>query len=256
MIVDISGGATLTVPDAGDRYLSVMVVNQDHYINRVIHSAGDHELTVEEFDTPYVALAARVLVDPADPDDLAAVNALQDQFSVHAGTETPFAMPDYDESSFTATRHALLELARGLGGFDHAFGTKADVEPVRHLIGTAAGWGGLPEHEAFYVNVEPRLPVGEYQLTVGDVPADAFWSISLYNADGFFEPNDHNVNNINSMTAQRGDDGSVTINFGGCGDGRPNCLPIMEGWNYLIRMYRPRPEVLDGTWTFPSICNP
>ena len=28
-IVDISSGATVTVPDAGDRYLSVMVVNQD-----------------------------------------------------------------------------------------------------------------------------------------------------------------------------------------------------------------------------------
>src|SRR4051812_36641949 len=45
-IVDISRGATLSVPDAGDRYLSVMVVNEDHYINRVIHSPGEHELTV------------------------------------------------------------------------------------------------------------------------------------------------------------------------------------------------------------------
>jgi hypothetical protein len=34
-IVDISAGARLSVPDAGRRYLSVMVVNQDHYVNRV-----------------------------------------------------------------------------------------------------------------------------------------------------------------------------------------------------------------------------
>jgi len=48
-------------------------------------------------------------------------------------------------------------------------------------------------------------------------------------------------------------DGSVTINFGGCGDGRPNCLPIMGGWNYVIRLYRPRAEILNGSWSFPAI---
>ena len=58
-MVDISAGATLTIPDAGAGYVSVMVINQDHYINRVLHQPGVHELTVDEFDTPYV------LVGPA-----------------------------------------------------------------------------------------------------------------------------------------------------------------------------------------------
>jgi hypothetical protein len=252
-IVDITDAATLSVPDAGDRYLSVMVVNQDHYINRVIHQPGEHTLSIDEYDTQYVLLAARILVDPTDPTDVAEVNALQDQFVLRCGTQEPFVVPDSDEASFTATRQALLELARGLGGFDHAFGRRDDVNPVRHLIGTAAGWGGLPESEAFYVNVEPHLPVGEYQLTVRDVPVDAFWSISLYNADGFFEPNDRNVNNVNSVTATPNDDGSITVHFGGSGDDRANLLTIMDGWNYLVRMYRPRPEILDGTWTFPTV---
>lgn len=250
-IVDIAGGATLTVPDAGDRYLSVMVVNQDHFINRVIHGAGDHELTVGEFDTQYVMLGVRILVDPTDPADLAVVGSLQDRLEVRAGAQTDFVMPDYDEVSFTATRQALLELARGLAGFDRAFGHCDAVDPVRHLIGTAAGWGGLPEHEAYYVNVEPHLPVGEYELTVGDVPVDAFWSISLYNADGFFEPNELNSNSVNSVTSVPNADGTITVRFGG--DGGPNCLPIMDGWNYLVRLYRPRPEILDGTWSFPGI---
>jgi hypothetical protein len=43
----------------------------------------------------------------------------------------------------------------------------------------------------------------------------------------------------------------VTVQFGGCADQEANCLPISPGWNYLVR-YRPRPEVLDGTWTFPE----
>ena len=44
-IVDISQGATLSIPDAGDRYLSVMVVNNDHYINDVLHAPGEYPLT-------------------------------------------------------------------------------------------------------------------------------------------------------------------------------------------------------------------
>lgn len=68
----------MRLPDAGDRYMSVMVVNEDHYINRVYHSGGTYELTVDEFDTPWVLVASRILVDPADPADIAAVNALQD----------------------------------------------------------------------------------------------------------------------------------------------------------------------------------
>ncbi len=35
-VVDVSGGLTLTVPDAGDRYVSAMIVNQDHYVTAVI----------------------------------------------------------------------------------------------------------------------------------------------------------------------------------------------------------------------------
>jgi hypothetical protein len=71
-VVDISRGATLTLPDAGRRYLSAMVVNQDHYINAVLHDAGEHALTVEVFDTGYVVVAIRILANPNDASDLAA----------------------------------------------------------------------------------------------------------------------------------------------------------------------------------------
>jgi len=55
------------------------------------------------------------------------------------------------------------------------------------------------------------------------------------------------------VTAKKNDDGSVTVHFGGCGDDRPNCLPITEGWNFLMRLYQPGPGALDGSWTLPSI---
>ncbi len=251
-IVDISQGATLSLPDAGGRYLSVMVVNNDHYINDVFHDAGEHELTVDRFDTDYVLVAARILVDPNDPADLEAVHALQDQIGLHARSARPFVMPAYDTASFDTTRGAVLTLSRGLNAFAGAFGRKDAVDPVKHLLGTASGWGGLPEQEAFYINVDPGFPTGEYQVTVGDVPVDGFWSISVYNADGFFQANDRNAYSLNNITAAPNDDGTITVHFGGCGDDRPNCIPITDGWNYTVRLYQPRPEVLDGSWTFPA----
>jgi hypothetical protein len=250
-IVDLSAGASVTIPDTGERYASVMVVNQDHYINRMFHRPGEHSLTVEEFDTPWVAVAARALVDPNDDADVRDVNALQDGLAVRAASAVPFSMPDYDVAALDSTRETLLELARGLRGFDHAFGPRSYVDPVRHLIATAAGWGGLPDQEASYISVEPKVPAGEYRLTLRDVPVDGFWSLSVYNADGYFESNERGAYSINNLTATPNADGSVTIHFGG-GDDRPNLLPIMDGWNYTVRLYRPRAEILDGSWTFPA----
>ena len=204
------------------------------------------------YDTDYVLVAVRTLVDPNDPADLDAVHALQDQMTLQARSARPFVMPDYDKASFDTTRDAVLTLARSVNAFDHAFGRKDDVDPIRHLLGTASGWGGLPEHEAFYVNVDPGFPMGEYKLTVGDVPVDGFWSISVYNAEGFLQPNDRNAYSVNNLTATPNQDGSITVHFGGCDDDRPNCLPIMDGWNYAVRLYRPRPEILNGSWAFPT----
>jgi hypothetical protein len=253
--VDVARGVKLTVPDAGDRYLSVMVVNQDHYINRVFHDAGEYDLSVDEFDTRYVHISVRILADPADAADIANANALQDQLGLQAGSSEPFEMRDYDQESWDQTRAAILQLGKG-EGFDvtvRAFGKKEIVHPVHHLICTAAGWGGLPETEAKYLTVYPNLPGdAEYKITVGDVPVDGFWSISVYNADGFFEQNDRNSYSFNNLTAKRDDDGSVTIHFGGADD-RSNLLPIMDGWNYTVRLYRPHPEILSGDWTFPEV---
>lgn len=251
-VVDISAGATITIPEYGERYVSVMVVNADHLVNGLFHDAGIHELTQERFESPHVMVAARVLVDPADPDDVAEVARIQDGFDIEAAAATPFASVDYDQESFARTRRALATLAGDLTDFTRMFGRRDEVDPIRHLIGTAAGWGGLPTSEAVYVGVDPRSPLGRYELTVADVPVDGFWSISVYNADGFFEPNDAGIYSVNSVTAVPDDDGSITVRFGDHPVETPNCIPITDGWNYLVRLYRPRQDVLDGTWSFPT----
>lgn len=251
-IVDISQGATVTLPDTAGRYLSVMVVNGEHYIHRVFRGEGTNELPVADHGTDYVCLVARTFVDPADPADVARVNELQDQLRFDMASDRPYTHPDYDEASLTATRDALLLLTRGVHDTDHMFGAPHDVEPVRHLLGTASGWGGLPSSEAYYyMEVEPR-EVGHYTLTFQDVPVDAFWSVSVYNRDGYFEPNPFGSYSVNSVTAHAEPDGSVVVNLAPDGAGLRNHLYVMDGWNYALRLYRPRPEVLDRSWTPPT----
>ena len=145
-------------------------------------------------------------------------------------------------------------LARHLPDLRNAFGTKAQVDPVRHLIATATAWGGNPDKDAIYLNVTPGKNDGTtvYKLKVRDVPVDGFWSITVYNKDGYLQKNDLDAYSLNNTTAKRDADGSVTVQFGGCDGSIANCLPITPGWNYMVRLYCPRPEILNGTWKFPE----
>lgn len=254
-VVDLAQPARLTLPDANGRYLSAMVVNEDHYINRVTHEPGEHVLSSDEHGSRYVFVAVRILVNPDDPGDVAAVARLQDGLAIDAVAQESFVMPDYDTESLDSTRKALLELARGLNRFDRAFGAREDVDPVRHLIGCAAGWGGLPSSEAAYIGVDPGVPPGDYELVFAEVPVDAFWSVSVYNARGYFEPNEKGLYTVNSVTGRRNDDGSVTVRFVATDEGElpANAIVTPSGWNYLIRLYRPRAEIAEGRWSPPTL---
>ncbi|MFI0848035.1 DUF1254 domain-containing protein [Mesorhizobium sp. IMUNJ 23232] len=250
-----AGPVTITLPDAGDRFMSMQVINEDHYVPEVNYGAGSYTLDKQKVGTRYVLVAIRTLVDPADAEDVKRVHALQDAIKVdQPGGPGKFEAPAWDQASQKKVRDALLVLSSTLPDFKKAFGTKEEVDPVRHLIGSAAAWGGNPDKDAIYLNVTPAGNDGAtvYKLDVKDVPVDAFWSVSLYNAEGYYEKNPYNAYSVNNITAKKGDGGAVTIQFGGCDGKVANCLPIMEGWNYTVRLYRPRAEILGGKWTFPE----
>jgi hypothetical protein len=212
-IVDISEGGTVTVPEADGRYMSVMLINEEHCLNRVLHEPGVYDLSVEEHGTSFLSVIARTFVDANNADDVAEVNHLQDQLILDLKASRPFVHPDYDQESLTGTRDALQLLGKGVPDTDRTFGKKGDVEPTRHLIGTAIGWGGLPESEAYYYFENEPREVGSFNLTFRDVPVDGFWSITVYNRDGYYEDNPYDSYNVNSVTAMRNDDGSVTVNL-------------------------------------------
>lgn len=251
VVIDLSKPAEVTLPDAGGRYMSMHVVNQDHYMYAVA-KPGQYLLTKDEVGTRYVQIAIRTFVDANDPKDVKAANALQDKIKLTGGGSGPFELPEWNQDQLKIARQSLNALA--VLGLDagRAFGKKGQVDPIHYYVGAIAGWGGLPKRNAVYVIKAVEKNDGTpFALTVKDVPVDAFWSITVYNSDGFMDKNDRGAYSFNNLTARANKDGAITIHFGGCEDDRINCLPVSKGWNYAARMYQPRAEILDGSWKFP-----
>jgi len=249
-----AGPVTIMLPDPGKRFMSMQVINEDHYTPLVVYKPGPTTLTRKNVGTRYVFPAIRILVDPNDPKDVAQVHALQDAIKVEQKSVGKFEAPNWDLAQQKKVREALESLVPFIGALTNSFGTKAQVDPVKHLVGTAVGWGGNPDKDAAYATATPAKNDGTtvYKLKVKDVPVDAFWSISVYNNKGFFQKNDYDAYSVNSITGKKGADGAVNIQFGGCDGKIPNCLPITQGWNYAVRMYRPRAVILNGTWKMPE----
>jgi hypothetical protein len=245
---------TITLPDAGKRFRSMFVVNEDHYVVSVVYDAGRYTFRRIRAGTRYVLVALRILVDPSKPEDVAQVHALQDAVKAEQKNPGWFEIPNWESESQKQIRAALKALGATLPNLRHAFGTKQDVDPVRHLIATATAWGGNPDKDAVYLNFTPAKNDGKtiHSLRVNKVPVDAFWSITVYNREGYLEANSLDRYNLNNLTAQKNADGSITVQFGGCDSGTPNCLPTLPGWNYIVRLYRPRREILNGSGRFPE----
>jgi len=249
-----AGPVTITLPDAGKRFMSMQVFDEDEYVPEVVYGPGSHTYGKDKIGTRYLMVAIRILVNPDDQKDLKQVRALQDAIKVSQKSAGRFEIPDWDQASQKKVREALLTLGATLPDMKHAFGARDQVDPVRRLIGAAAAWGGNPDKDAVYLNVTPSNNDGitVYKLSVTDVPVDGFWSIIVYDKEGYIPKNEHNVYSLNSITAKRRADGYVTVQFGGYDGKTPNCLPIVPGWNYMVRLYRPRAEVLNGKWMFPE----
>jgi para-nitrobenzyl esterase len=248
-----AGPLTVKMPDAGKRFMSMQVISQDHYTTEVVYGPGSFSYTKEKVGTRYVYVLIRTLANSDDPQDVKAANTVQDGIEVQQAAFGKFEVPNWDQASQTKARSALESLG-SLGSVVDRFGKKGEVDPIDHLIGTAIGWGGNPRYAADYQSFYPPKNDGRtvYRVTLKDVPVDGFWSISVYNGKGFFEKNELGAYSLNNLTAKPDASGAYVIQFGGCETATPNCLPIVAGWNFTMRLYRPRKEILDGSWKLPE----
>lgn len=252
-VVDTEGGATITIPEfPDDRYFSILVIDNDHYAPVVFYEPGTYDIPG---DTKYVSLIMRIqIMDPNDPADVALVNEMQNRFVIEASSHDLFPEPTWDVDSMLALRAGYEKEFQAFSQYEPDWmGPRGAVnEETRHLA-VAGAWGLFPEKDAVYINYTgPASADACYTATYDVPPNDAFWSITVYGADGFMK-SDTNIVNDRNVTLN--ENGTFTVHFGAeelCG-AQPNRVDISDGWNFLMRIYRPGQAVLDRTYTLPEV---
>ena len=182
-VVNVSEGATVTLPESDGRYISAMVVQNDHYIDQVIKTPGEH---VIEADTDFVMVAIRIRANIDDPEGGKKIRALQQAIVISATATDPHLMPNYDMEQLLALRSELAAEAAEKGSLNNMQGARGAVDERMHLLGTAAGWGLLPDANARYLSYGQQDGQGCFQTTYSAPPFSepGFFSITMYDADG------------------------------------------------------------------------
>ena len=138
---------------------------------------------------------------------------------------------------------------------------------LKRAIVTQLGLGAnLPEDAIYPANLadetgRPLDGANKYRLHFekGETPpAKAFWSITLYDSEGFQVANPLNRFAVSSwMPLKYNADGSLDLYFQNESPGadkEANWLPAPKGaFNVLMRLYAPRSEALTGKWNPPPV---
>ena len=240
-VIDTTQGASITIPETNGRYLSVMVVQNDHYIDEVFLAPGTHEITRE---TEFAMVAMRIRANQSDPDDDAAIASLRAGVKLDVGGNGSHTRPNYDMEQLVALRDELTVEGTKLGTLMGMQGAHGTIEPTMHLYGTAIGWGLLPDAQAQYLSSPKFNNDGCYMASYSAPPFKdpGFFSITIYDADGWIYSEDGILNEYNMSLNE---DGSFDAHFGDCGN-VDNHLPTVEGWNYILRIYEPKLEELEN----------
>lgn len=250
-IVDTSKGATVTIPKVDEgRFISALIVDNDHYAPAVFYEPGIHEIPD---DTKYVLVAVRIqLFNPDDPAEIALVNALQDQVVISATSADPLPPNTWHQTSLAALTRQYEAEAVAYGTYRGMMGPRGAVDEATRHLAAAAAWGLNPDKDAVYLSYAGAHDPEVCHSATYVVPDNgAFWSITVYGDDGYMK-SENNI--LNSTSVALNEDGTFTAYFGSaeaCGDVQ-NRLDVTTGWNFLMRVYRPGQSVLDGSYVLPA----
>jgi hypothetical protein len=247
-VLDLTNDAVLTMPETNGRYQSAWIISEEHYNPGAFNEPGEHKITQDWVGTRYVVVVMRTQVNVHDPADIAEANALQEKLKLTQKEKGAY-VPSYtfDEKEVLAMRDKYMKIGDTLSPAK-MFGKKGEVPLVDHNAGTAFGWGGFTPDQAVYPQYFPKSDAHQ-TLTLKEVPVKAFWSITVYDKEGYPQTDTYN---INSAFAEADEDGSVTINFGGDSNAK-NYMETFPGWNFTLRLYQPTETYFNGTWEKPEL---
>lgn len=252
-VFDGKKGIVIDFPEVPtDRYVSVFILDNEHYMVDLLHKPGKYTIKGE---TQFLYVIIRIqLKQPNDVAEVKMVNQLQDQFKITSINNQEFFGLHWDRNTLNALRNQYQKEAKTkFSSYSGMMGKRGEVNEKTRHIAAAGGWGLLPDSEATYFSYAgpddaDSCYVGNYKVPDNK----GFWSMTLYGEDGFMK-SDNSLLNASNVIFNK--DGSFDAHFGSkdkCGDVK-NRLDISSGWNFLMRVYRPGDSVLAGDYTFPKV---
>lgn len=242
--VNARDGFAIVMPEVGERFLSIQIVTENHMTPFYLYGGGTRQFSADDFDTNYLTVGVRIGTDGSDEDVALVANELQPQYAIE-GAEDIDDMPRPDLDTMQAVRAAMMvEYDKLADTFDTMRETTDDVDDwERFTYVTAGAWGLSADENAMY---KPYSLAGAeggtcYTATYPAVPAEAFFSITVYGPQKYLMSDEDNVVSSNRDITLN-DDGSFSVAFGGedCRDLAPNFAATPEdGWSFLMRAYQP-----------------
>lgn len=258
-VVDVSKGATITMPDIPDgKYMSVQPVTEDHRIQAMFYGEGTFNLTTHTGTHLYLVIR---LDSTFTPEEAAKI---QDKMRIDAKSNKKFTAAPVDKASFEKVENSLKaqmpDILKKEGGealygmfTDPNDSSKELFTKQKYAVGAAIGWGGAQLVDNVY-EVSGNYPADKcHQVTFEDPKNKAFWSITVYDKKGFMF---NDLAHLSSNTAKVNADGTYTISFGCGSDAVNNIKTANESgvFNLGIRHYIPSDKVKnDGYRLLPLV---
>ena len=160
----------------------------------------------------------------------------------------------------------LARIANGWSMNTDTMGVYGNYYLKRAIVAQLGLGANLPEDAIYPMNLgdhtgKPLDGANKYVLHFGKgnvPPVDAFWSITLYDSDGFQVANALNRFAVSSwMPFKYNADGSLDLYFQNedpGADRNANWLPAPKGaFNLTMRLYAPKADALTGRWNPPPV---
>ena len=181
------------------------------------------------------------------------MNALQDKVLVEAGSAEPLPPSKWDPESLKALTERYGKESKAFKSWQGMMGPRGKVDETTRHIAAAAAWGLNPEEDATYLMYSGEHDPGKGYTATYRVPENgAFWSITVYGDDGYMK-SENAI--LNSSNAKLNADGTFTVFFGSKEILRRRSRTASTSrpvGTSCLRVYRPGPSVLDGSYVLPA----
>ena len=247
VILDVKGGASITAKKY-DGYQNINVIDINH--SQIASLTGHGTLKVDESmltegHHAYVIVRTGLLRKLPEKEMMAKAHKAQDNISISFHSSEPFVPSvNYDYESLDVVKYRILKdfaLNPKKDTVKNGLGTLKERDPEAARVVVAIGWGALSGKQAVYSSFTGSRERETFTITNKPNAYDkGFFSITVYNADGYIATINYAINSDNMLPNK---DGSYTITFLASGEpvktGDKNVVRTPRGkyWTGILRSY-------------------